>query len=177
MSALAPFVYSRLLEDIRREFPAFKVVLKVGGFWRAIGRVIPAAKHFTTTLGNTIYVPAEWASYSEEEHYVILRHERVHMRQQKKLGLGWMPLGLTIFMLLYALLPLPIGLAWFRYRFERTAYVESLRVHNELHGQADVVNQLLVYADFLSGPGYGWSWPRHKIISYFNAAIRDFVRR
>ncbi|OHD18515.1 MAG: hypothetical protein A2Y38_13955 [Spirochaetes bacterium GWB1_59_5] len=177
MTALAPFVYSRLLEDIRREFPAFKVVPKVGGFWRAIARVMPAAKHFTTTLGNSIYVPSDWASRSEEEHYIILRHERVHMRQQKRLGLGWMPLGLAVFMLLYALLPLPIGLAWFRYRFERTAYVESLRVHHELHDASEVRHQLLVYADFLSGPGYGWSWPRHVIISYFTAAIRNFVRR
>jgi hypothetical protein len=59
----------------------------------------------------------------------------------------------------YLLLPLPIGLAWCRMRFERAAYEETLRVRYALGGRAAVEEvRAHVISQFTSG-SYAWMWP------------------
>jgi hypothetical protein len=59
----------------------------------------------------------------------------------------------------YLLLPLPIGLAWFRMRCERAAYEETLRAHHEIGGAAAIEKlRAHVIRQFTSG-AYGWMWP------------------
>jgi hypothetical protein len=83
-----------------------------------------------------------------------LRHEAVHLRQFRKLTL-------PVMAVLYLLVPLPLGFAYFRARLEREAYAESIRAAAELWGisavrapqyRAHVIEQFV-------GPAYGWMWP------------------
>src|SRR5206468_11958745 len=100
-----------------------------------------------------------------DERYVTLRHEAVHLRQFRRLSL-------PVMALLYVLVPLPVGLAYFRARFEKEAYAESIRAAAEVWGPAyarslDYRNRVI--EQFL-GPSYGWMWP-------FRASIERWYDR
>ena len=106
---------------------------------------------YVTTLWRTVYVPDDWEARPIEERWATLRHELVHVRQFERWGL--------VMAVSYLLLPLPLGLAWFRMRFEREAYEESLRVWHQLGGRAACERlRAHVIAQFTSG-SYGWMWP------------------
>jgi hypothetical protein len=106
---------------------------------------------YVTTLWHTIYVTGDWEARPIEERYATLRHELVHVRQFERWG--------VLMAIAYLLLPLPLGLAWFRMRFEREAYEETLRVWHELGGRAAAERRRAhVIAQFTSG-AYGWMWP------------------
>ena len=106
---------------------------------------------YVTTMWHTVYVNDDWDARSLPDRYATLRHELVHVRQFERWGL--------LMAISYLLLPLPFGLAWFRMRFEREAYEETLRVWHELGGRA-AAERLRghVIAQFTSG-AYGWMWP------------------
>jgi len=111
---------------------------------------------YVTTLWHTVYVPPDWDERAIEDRYATLRHELVHVRQFER----WGPL----MAIAYLLLPLPLGLAWFRMRFEREAYEETLRVWHELGGRAACERlRPHVTAQFTSG-AYGWMWPFPRAI-------------
>jgi hypothetical protein len=156
--------YDALVETLRAEFPAFRIVRKDGSrLHRAIhhalraltlGRMNSYLDAFQTTIGGTVYVTADWNERDADERYVTLRHEAVHLRQFRSFTLPGMAL-------LYLLMPLPMGLAWFRARFEKEAYAESIRAAAEVWGPAyprrpefrrHVIEQFL-------GAAYGWMWP------------------
>ena len=93
------------------------------------------------------------------QRYVTLRHEAVHLRQFRT----W---TLPVMAVLYVLLPLPLGLAYFRARFEQAAYAETIRAAAEVWGphvprgadyRAHVVEQFV-------GPSYGWMWPFRRAV-------------
>jgi hypothetical protein len=83
-----------------------------------------------------------------------MRHEAIHLRQFRKYTLPGMAL-------LYVLLPLPLGLAWFRAYFEKEAYAESIRAAAEVYGadypRSTAYRQSII--DQFVGPSYGWMWP------------------
>jgi hypothetical protein len=109
---------------------------------------------FQTTIGATVYVTADWDELDPDERYVTLRHEAVHLRQFRR----W---TLPVMAVLYLLVPLPMGLAYFRARFEKEAYAESIRAAAEVWGPAHprrAAFRAHVIAQFL-GPTYGWMWP------------------
>src|SRR5688572_32957204 len=66
---------------------------------------------YQTTIGRTIYVTADWDERDALERYCTIRHEAVHLRQFRKFSLPGMA-----FVSLF--LPLPLGVAYFRSRFE-----------------------------------------------------------
>jgi len=103
--------------------------------------------------------------------YVLLRHERVHLRQRRRMG--------DVVMGLVYLFPLfPIGLAWGRARIEWEAYVETIVATAELYGieaarklEDDIVRRYV-------GPDYGWMWPFPATIRrWFRRAIDEMERR
>lgn len=109
---------------------------------------------YVTTLGRTIYVPEGWDTLTPRARYLILRHESVHLRQFERWG--WVGM-----VLLYGLLPLPLGLAYGRARLEWEAYAETLRATAEVDGIAAARAQALreeIVARF-TGPDYAWMWP------------------
>ncbi|MBL0218436.1 MAG: hypothetical protein IPQ07_31705 [Myxococcales bacterium] len=156
--------YDRLVEALRAEFPRFRIVRKDRStFHKAIhytlivltfGRMRSYLDSFQTTIGRTVYVTADWDETDPDQRYVTLRHEAVHLRQFRKFTLPGMAL-------LYVLLPLPMGLAWFRAYFEKEAYAESIRAAAEVWGAAyprRAAYREYVIGQFL-GPSYGWMWP------------------
>lgn len=111
---------------LKKEFPKFRLVEKknsllmkvINIFLRVItfGKMNTFMSDFTTTIGYAVYTPTNWDTF---DRVGVLRHERIHMQQKERYGL-W-------FSISYLFLWLPIGLAYFRMRYEQEAYEESMR--------------------------------------------------
>ena len=156
--------YAALVEALRAEIPGFRIVRKdQSAFHRAIhyalvgvtfGRMRSYLDSFQTTIGKTVYVTADWDNWASDDRYVTLRHEAIHLRQFRRLSL-------PVMALLYVLLPLPMGLAYFRARFEKEAYAETIRAAAEVWGSdyARSVEHRKHVIDQFMGPSYGWMWP------------------
>lgn len=68
--------------------------------------------------------------------------------------------------LLFLLVPLPIGFAWFRYKFEREAYKTSYYSALALGLKPNLDR----YVEQLTGPAYFWTWILKKQVkSWFYA--------
>lgn len=168
-----------LMREIRAEFPAFRIVPKAGNlFSRAIDvglRIITAGaqRHYMTryhtVIGDTLYVPDAWHAMSDVARVILLRHERVHLRQRRRYRM--LP-----FALLYLLPILPLGLAYFRARFEWEAYRETLRATAELCGldaAGDPILRREIVRRFVSAD-YGWMWPFSRAVErWFDQALAD----
>jgi hypothetical protein len=104
---------------------------------------------------------------SDVDRYVLLRHERVHLRQRARMGDAAMG-----FVYLFPIFPL--GLAWGRARIEWEAYVETLRATAEVAGR-DAAWRLRpeIVRRFTSGD-YGWMWPFPGAVGrWFDDAMRE----
>ena len=156
--------YDRLLAELRAEFPRFQLIPKSESPFQklihyallgvTLGQMRTYLSSYQTTLGYRIYVTPNWERRSKEDRYMVLCHERVHMRQFRRFT--WP--GMT---LLYLFLPVPMGLAYFRARFEMEAYAESIRAAAEIYGKAHVQEPEFrehILQQFTSA-SYGWMWP------------------
>lgn len=156
--------YDELVVALKREFPRMRIVRKDQSLMhRAIhkflvvvtfGQMRDYLEGYQTTIGKTVYVTSDWDQLSVEYRFCTLRHEAVHLRQFRK----W---TLPVMALAYVMLPLPMGLAWFRAHFEKEAYAESIRAAIEVWGRAHVdrpVYRNSIIENFLSA-SYGWMWP------------------
>jgi hypothetical protein len=178
-----PAPVQALMAEISAEFPAFMVIMK--GDSRLMGAIDAFLKvvtlwrmkafltGFITTVGYTVYVPAAiWGDPNPFGMLCTLRHERVHMRQRRKYGM-------VLFTFLYLFFPLPAGLAYFRMKFEREAYTESLMAAAELGQSPDVVfgeSWRNVVVTSFTGPSYLWAWPFKKAINaWYDATARAAV--
>jgi hypothetical protein len=156
--------YDAYVAALRAEFPRFRIVRKDrSALHRAIHRALIAITlgqmtsyldSYQTTIGSTVYVTADWDDQDPDVRYVTLRHEAVHLRQFRRFTLP----GMAV---LYLLVPLPLGLAWFRAWFEKAAYAESIRAAAEVWGpdhprRAAYRSRIL---DQFTGASYGWMWP------------------
>jgi len=155
---------TRLLEDFSSRPKPIRVVKK-SEYWhqRAAHKALfivtfggqrTYLSHYVTTLGWTIYVPDDFDDWSPAHAIEVLRHEAVHVAQFARYG--W--LGMI---LLYGILPLPMGLAWFRARLEWEAYEETFWAVAELEG-IDAARSPDLRAKIVrrfTGPDYGWMWP------------------
>jgi hypothetical protein len=171
-----------LIEEIRREFPRFRLVPKAE---RRLQRAIHVAlvivtlgaqreylTRYHTVLGDTLYLPTKWATTPDEARFITLRHERVHLRQKRRYGF-------VIFAWLYLLPILPIGLALGRARLEWEAYAETLRATAEVKGlraARDPALQDYLVAQFTSG-AYGWMWPFPRVIRGWIDEILTTIER
>jgi hypothetical protein len=156
--------YDALVAALRCEFPRFRIVRKDRSpLHKAIDRALRVVTlgqmtsyldAFQTTIGCTVYVTPDWDDWDPDRRYVTLRHEAVHLRQFRAYSLP----GMAV---LYVLLPLPMGLAWFRAHFEKAAYAESIRAAAEVWGPAvprGAEYRRYVIGQF-TGAAYGWMWP------------------
>jgi len=156
--------YDALVEALRREFPRLRIVRKDRSPLHTaihhalvaltLGRMRSYLGGYQTTIGSTVYVTADWDERDPDERYVTLRHEAIHLRQFRAFTLPGMAL-------LYLLLPLPLGLAWFRARFEKEAYAESVRAAAEVWGpefpRREAFRRRVI--EQFTGAAYGWMWP------------------
>lgn len=158
-----------LLDEMRAEFPGVKIIPKpesrlqraIAGFLKVVsfGQIRDYLDGYHTTVGQRIFVTGDWEQLSRNRRYLVLRHELVHVRQFRRYTLPLMAV-------LYVLLPLPVGLAWFRAHFEKQAYAEEIRAAAELYGvehvrdpafRADIIGQF-------TGPAYGFMWPFRRAL-------------
>jgi len=166
-----------VLEQIRAD--GCKVVEKTGWFWSALhwaivvlsfGRNRRFLMNYYTTIGPVIGIPKGLSPENADES--TLMHEWEHVKQCRDFGCGNAWVGLPLFGLLYCLLPLPFGLAWFRYYFERKAYRIGIdyRLINAKQmlpsGKAKLREDLIKHAvEQLTGPDYIWTWPFKKSVT------------
>ena len=159
-----------LLEEIREEVPGFRLLSKRDSrFQRLLHGLLVGLTfggqrgyldRYVTTIGRTVYVDLRWEERAALDRWATLRHERVHLRQFQRWGLVGMAL-------LYLLVPLPVGLAWCRMRFEREAYEESIRALRDAYG-AEYLRRPSVRARMIeqfTGPAYGWMWPFPRAVA------------
>lgn len=167
-----------MLQALREEFPRFRIVDKTGS---PLSRLIDVLlrlvtlggqrrymTHYFTVIGDTLYVPPGWASMTQVDRAILLRHERVHLRQRRR----YTAVGMAA---IYLLPFLPLGLAYGRARLEWEAYCETLRATAELKGMVAVRAPELrreIIRRFC-GPDYGWMWPFSGTLErWYDAELR-----
>lgn len=169
--------HERFLDEIRAEFPSFRIRKKrESSLQRAIhvallvitlgGQRVYMTRYHTVLFG-TLWVPDAWDEMSDADKYILLRHERVHLRQRKRLG--------DLLMAWVYLVPFfPIFFAWGRARLEWEAYVETIRATAEVHGLEAAANLRAHIVKRFTGPEYGWMWPFEKSVNaWFDEALAD----
>ncbi len=168
------------ISQIQEEFPEFRIVPKAGnGFSRAIDNLLKLVTaggqrryltHYHTAIGYTLYVPTSWGSSSDIDRVILLRHERVHLRQRRRLG---MPLMVFLYLVPFC----PLGLAYGRARMEWEAYEETLRATAEFYGTAAARGLREALVQRFTGPDYGWMWPfRRTVERWFETTMRAIER-
>lgn len=155
-------------ELLRRDKPIHIVKKRAHWHQRVIGKALflltfggqnKYSSEYVTVLGHTIYTPDDFDDWHPAHVLETLRHEAIHVAQLERYG--WIGM-----ILLYGVLPLPMGLAWFRARLEWEAYQETLWSIAEIEG-FEAARSLEVRAKIVrrfTGPDYGWMWPFPKTI-------------
>lgn len=175
--------YDDELQQTLLEFPEFRVELKrESGFMRVLnvlllivtfGQQRSFMVDFITTIGHHMWVPDDWEKCPDEWRALFLRHERVHLRQQRRLGM-------TVYALTYLLWPVPFFWANGRTKLEMEAYAESLRARYEYFGGKALRDPRLrehVVRTF-TGSSYGWMWVgRKRIERWYDDTVRRLLNR
>jgi len=172
--------YEQLLNDVKKEFPDFKIVKKSDSFFMkmvswflrivSFGKLNSFMKSFTTTIGQNIYVAESWDTNSLATKAITIRHERIHMRQARDVGR-------IKFSLLYLFVYFPIGFAYYRAKFEKEAYAESLRAVHEYYGPKFFTQSLKdnVVKHFTSAE-YLWMWPKkEQIEEWYDVVVKEIT--
>lgn len=175
-----------MIAEMQREFPRFRIVEKRDD---RLSHVIDKAlrivtfggqdeylTHYHTVLGNTLYVPEGWSAIPDARRVVTLRHELVHLRQNRRYGF-------PLFAFLYLVPIFPLGLAYGRARIEWEAYEETVRATAEILGRDEAESPALrerIVSQFTSA-AYGWMWPFprsvHRWYDEALARIREELAR
>lgn len=169
-----------LVAEIVREFPSFRIAQKRGApLQRAIdaalrvvtlGGMSTYLTRYHTVLFGVLWVPDAWADMGDLDRYVLLRHERVHLRQRRRMG--------DLLMGFVYLVPFfPLGLAYGRARIEWEAYEETLLATAEVRGLEEAYAlKGWLFARF-RGPDYGFMWPFRASLERWFAASMARVER
>ena len=167
------------IDEMKEEFPTFAILKKrdsrlqraIHGALVAItlGRMKTYLTQYHTVLFGKLWVPDSFDTMSDADRYILLRHERVHLRQRRRLG--------EVTMAFVYLVPFfPLGLAYGRARIEWEAYTETIRATYEVFGlpRAKLLRKHLI--DRFAGPDYGWMWPfRASVGRWFDEVIADLA--
>jgi hypothetical protein len=124
-------------------------------------------------LGKTLYTPSAWEATSDLDRLIVLRHERVHLRQRRRLSFPLMAF-------LYLIPFFPVGLAYGRARLEWEAYEETLSATAELRGLSAIRSRELrehIVRRF-TGADYAWMWPfRGAVEGWYDRAVARIEAR
>ena len=158
---------------LQDELPRFALVYKdESPLQRWIGRFVrPFNSHYmtqyTTVMFGRVYFPSRsWRQQAgPEQIYATLRHEAVHLRDARRFPI--------VFQLSYLFLfPAVLTL---RAVWEWRAYLETMRVHIELHG--DIPDTLLAHIQGrFTGPDYLFMCPFPKLVRRKLEAARRRLR-
>lgn len=175
--------YATLLSRTVQEYPRFNICLRSDVWWlRAIFWLLVKIRGhnyngFTTTIGSTMYVSDNWHARTDHQKYIVLRHERQHVRQFHTwpIPVKWLwPVNHILFSISYLLLPLPIFITM-RAHFEREGYLQNMLVLNELNGPLDekqIKHEASFIADIFSGATYLWMWRRKPAYTWAVETMR-----
>lgn len=171
-------------EELLNNMPyGAKLIYKEGLFWNILHWIVFVITFgsnktfkdgYCQTFGKWICVPTSWKSLNP--YYVgrlaTLKHELIHVKQYKTYGLGSATLGMIPVGILYLLIPIPIGFAWFRWLFEREAYVESIKTYKEFEGNDMVSRYIERCVTNLTTGQYAWTMPFPNYVrNYFINAV------
>ena len=151
-----------LLHDIQSEFPKFRLRAKAGDVgssvidWALRLVTLGGQRTYLTTyytvLGSTLYFPPPWRTLNDIDAAILLRHERVHLRQRRRLSF-------PIMAVIYLFFPVPLGLSYGRARLEWGAYEETIRATAAYRG-LDAARALKCHiVGRFTSADYGWMWP------------------
>ncbi len=165
------------IREICAEFPTFSIKKKRdSGLQRAIHVALAVVTfggqrvyltHYHTVLFGVLWVPDAWDAMSDDDRYILLRHERIHLRQRKRLG----DVGMAF---IYLVPFFPLFLAYGRARIEWEAYIETLRATAETYGVEAAESLRPQIVRRFTGPDYGWMWPfKGAVNRWFDEAMRD----
>jgi hypothetical protein len=152
---------------LKVQFPKLRIRVKKP-WWMNIFIKAPLIKklkwfNYTHTIGNSIFLPENWDNIKPINQLIILHHEREHLFQFKRYGLFLM-------LFLYLFIFFPIGLSYYRAKFEREALAQSLKFRIEYFGSNSYIKQLCreQYIKNLSGISYLYAWPfKKRVIKWF----------
>lgn len=171
-----------LIAEIEREFPRFRLLMKRDSpsqRWLDRGlRVLTLGgqsgylDQYHTTIGYSVYLADRWDEMDDAERYILLRHERIHLRQFRRYTRPGMAF-------LYLFVFFPLGLAWFRARFEQEAYAETLAATAEIFGPDALDAEMKEYVvEQFVGPAYAWMWPfRGAVERWYDRTVDELRRR
>jgi hypothetical protein len=174
-------LHRALLAEIQREFPSFAIVKKrdvwlqgaIAIFLKVLtlGGQRTYLTHYHTALFGKLYVADTWDAMGDVDRVILLRHERVHLRQARRMGF-------LLMAFVYLLPYFPLGLAYGRARIEWEAYEETLAATLELKGEAATrALKPWLIARFV-GPDYGFMWPFPRVISrWFDEAFDAAMKK
>jgi len=165
----------KLFLELKQEFPKLIICPKNSVWYQYIIHILVCIvtlgfnrnylKGFTTTFTNRIHLSKnmfqdirfDGPSY-QDDVWITLSHERVHLRQFKRYGF--------ILMLLMYVFP-PFLLAYGRYKIELPAYLESLSCQFEVNEEyAKSSEYRNWWVSQFTGPKYGWMWIIKSGIGY-----------
>ncbi len=163
--------------QIKREFPSFAILYKRGSrLQRAIhitlaiitlGGMKTYGTQYHTVLFGKLWVPDSWDRMNDTDKIILLRHERVHLRQRARMG----DVGMG---LMYLIPIFPLFLAYGRARIEWEAYTETIRATHELLGPGHAKMLKGAIVSRFTGPDYGWMWPFPKVVGrWFDEVIES----
>jgi hypothetical protein len=164
-----------LLASMRAEFPSFEIRPKRGAplqhaiHWALVavtfgGQRVYLTRYHTVLFGK-LWVPDSWETMRDADRFILLRHERVHLRQRARMGDAAMAF-------VYLVPILPVGLAWGRARIEWEAYEETVRATFEVHGRAAAEGLREEIVRRFTSADYGWMWPFPAAVRrWFDAAL------
>lgn len=163
-------ITQRGIRVVRKSDSTFMKVLSVILLIVSFGTQRRFMTDYTTTIGRTIYLPSNWLRYSQNTRSAIIGHELVHVNQMKR----YTTVG---FALLYLFIPIPILLAYFRMKFEKEAYEETLKSYYEYYGEefirrGEIKKQIV--SQFTTG-AYLWMWPFRKSIETWYDSVVDKI--
>jgi hypothetical protein len=167
----------RFIDQIKVEFPTFRIRKKRESVLQRLIHLALAVitlggqrvylTRYHTVLFGTLWVPDAWDAMSDADRYILLRHERVHLRQRERMG----DLAMTW---VYLVPFFPLFLAWGRARIEWEAYVETIRATAEVLGVEAAANLRPQIVGRFTGPEYGWMWPFPRTVNaWFDEALAD----
>ena len=156
---------SNLIIQMSADFKGFKIELKstsilmksINFILRMLtfGKFQTFMTNYVTTIGHTVFVPDTWDRIGPASKYIILMHEKVHMEQSRRYGK-------LLYSILYLFVYLPCGLAYFRTKFEKEAYIATIKAAAEMYGKSYV--KTAVFRDkivgYFTGPDYFYMWVR-----------------
>lgn len=166
--------------EMQAEFPTFEVKPKRGNRLQSTIHYLLVAitfggqrsylSKYHTVLFGKLWVPEHWKETGDVDRVILLRHERIHLRQRARMG--------DIIMTFVYLVPFfPLFLAYGRARIEWEAYEETIRATAEMRGIEDARALRGFLKARFTGADYGWMWPFPKVIDrWFDDVIARVER-